>query len=153
LSTAEAAADNTYGTVAAPDVSALTSQRAQAFVSAYEAYVAGQPDPTLTPYSVMAYDAANTLIQALSRAIEQGAGRSLAYLRAQTGQYLASSRFAHDGIAGAISFDENGDNTGQRIFSVYAVRSARGSSLHWSLVQIVQCSGSAELSCHEIPHL
>jgi branched-chain amino acid transport system substrate-binding protein len=152
LGTAEAGADNTYGTLAAPDVSALTSPRAQAFVSAYEAYVAGQPDPTLTPYSVMAYDAANTLIQALSRAIEQGAGRSLAYFRAQTGQYLASPRFYYDGIAGAISFDEHGDNAGQRIFSVYAVRSGSGSSPHWSWFQLVQCSGSAELSCQEIPH-
>ena len=153
LGAAEAGADNTYGTLAAPDVSALTSQRAHAFVSTYEAYVAGQPDPTLTPYSVMAYDAANTLIQALSRAIEQGAGRSLAYLRAQTGQYLASPSFYYDGIAGAISFDENGDNAGQRIFSVYAVPSASGGSPHWSLFQLVQCSGSAELSCHEILHL
>jgi branched-chain amino acid transport system substrate-binding protein len=153
LSSAEAGADNTYGTVAAPDVSALTSRRAQAFDSAYEAYVAGRPDPTLTPYSVMAYDATNTLIQALSRAIEQGTGRSLAYFRAQTGQYLASPGFNYDGIAGVISFDENGDNAGQRIFSVYAVRSASSSSSHWSLFQLVQCSGSAELSCHELLHL
>ncbi|MGO8949385.1 MAG: branched-chain amino acid ABC transporter substrate-binding protein [Ktedonobacterales bacterium] len=153
LTTAQEGAGDTYGTIAAPDVSALTSRRAQAFVSAYEAYIAGKPDNTLTPYSVMAYDAANTLIQALTMAIKQGAGRPLSYFRAQTGQDLASSSYQYDGITGDISFDEHGDNSGQRIFSVYEVRGSSASAYHWSFFQLLQCSGTAWLTCREIPNL
>jgi branched-chain amino acid transport system substrate-binding protein len=168
LTSAGYGAANTYGTVAAPDVSALTSRRAQQFVSAYETnyrthppltaiptpYDGSQPLSQIpTPYSVMAYDATNTLIAALSRAIQQGAGRSLAYLRAQTGADLASTRFQYAGLTGEITFDRNGDNVGQRIFSVYQVSREAGPSPQWRFFQLCQCSGGATLSCHTLSHL
>jgi branched-chain amino acid transport system substrate-binding protein len=168
LTTAGFGAANTYGTVAAPDVSALISKQAKRFVSAYETYYVAHPPlmaiPTPsdgsqllsqipTPYSVMAYDATDTLIAALSQAIEQGAGRSLSYLRAQTGADLASVSFHYAGLTGEITFDRNGDNGGQRIFSVYEVRSAAGSTLQWLSFQLYQCSGAATLSCHTLSHL
>jgi branched-chain amino acid transport system substrate-binding protein len=151
LSEAQGGAGNSYGTAPAPDVSSLTSQRAHAFVSDYKAYVGYNPDSTLSPYTVMAYDATNTLIHALTLAIEHGAGRPLSYLRAQTGQYLASSHFRYAGITGDISFDENGDDSGQRIFSVYVVNTSNASQ--WSFFRLYQCTGDTSLRCHEIPSL
>jgi ABC-type branched-subunit amino acid transport system substrate-binding protein len=153
LTIAEAGAANTYGTTSLPDVSALTSPRARAFVAAYKAFVAGKPDNTLSPASVMAYDAANTLIAAMTRAIQQGNGRSLSFLRAQTGAELASPSSAYAGITGEITFDDNGDNAGQRIFSMYEVSGSTGGSYHWSLFGLVQCSAPATLRCQEIAHL
>jgi len=99
LTTAGFAAGDTYGTTLVPDVPALTARRAKQFVSAYETFYLAHPPLTPaptpndsqllrqipSPYSVMAYDAANTLIAALSQAIQRGAGRSLSDLRAQTG--------------------------------------------------------------------
>jgi branched-chain amino acid transport system substrate-binding protein len=153
LTEAQGGAANSYGTAPVPDVSALTSQRAHAFVSAYKAYVGYNLDSTLSPYSVMAYDATNTLINALSLAIEHGSGRSLSYLRAQTGQYLASSTYRYTGITGDISFDENGDNSGQRIFSVYMVNSGSSNASQWSFFRLYQCTGGGALRCHQIPSL
>ncbi len=161
-------AGDTYGTVAAPDVSALTSRRAKQFVSAYETYyLANLPLTAIptpydnsqplsqipTPYSVLAYDATNTLIAALSQAIRQGAGRSLSYLRAQTGADLASPSFQYVGLTGKITFDRNGDNAGQRIFSVYKVSSSADTAPQWSFFQLYQCSGGTTLSCQTISHL
>lgn len=153
LTIAQAGAANTFGVTVLPDVSALTSPRARAFVAAYTAFVAGKPDNTLSPASLMAYDAANTLIAAITRAINQGEGRSLSFLRAQTGADLASPSFTYAGITGDITFDDNGDNAGQRIFSVYEVTGSTGGSYHWSLVELFQCSGSAPRRCQEIAQL
>lgn len=176
LFVAGADAANTYGTVAAPDVSALTSRRAKQFVSAYETYYLANPPLTATPtpytitviptpyasqplsqiptpYSVMAYDATNTLIAALSQAIQQGAGRSFSYLRTQTGAELASPSFQYGGITGKITFDSNGDNVGQRIFSVYTVSSSADTAPQWHFFQLYQCSGGTTLSCQTISHL
>jgi branched-chain amino acid transport system substrate-binding protein len=153
LSEAQAGAGDTYGTTTVPDVSVLASPRAHAFVAAYETYVADKPDNTLSPYSVMAYDAANALIQALTLAVEHGAGRPLASFRTQTGQSLATSSYQYAGITGDISFDENGDDSGQRIFSVYAVSSSNGNTNQWTFFQLFQCIGSASLSCRSIPSL
>jgi branched-chain amino acid transport system substrate-binding protein len=153
LSEAQGGAGNSYGTAPAPDVSSLTSQRAHALVSTYKAYVAYNPDSALSPYTVMAYDAANTLIHAITLAIEHGAGRPPSYFRAQIGQYLASSRFHYAGITGDISFDENGDSSGQRIFSVYVVNGSNGNASQWSFFRLYRCTGDASLSCHGIPSL
>jgi branched-chain amino acid transport system substrate-binding protein len=153
LSEAQGGAGNSYGTAPAPDVSSLTSQRAHAFVSDYKAFVGYNPNSTLSPYSVMAYDAANTLISALTLAIEHGAGHPLSYLRSQTGQYLTSARFHYAGITGDISFDENGDNAGQRIFSVYVVAKSGSNAGQWSFLQLYQCAGDAMFHCYTIPSL
>jgi ABC-type branched-subunit amino acid transport system substrate-binding protein len=93
LTAARAGAGDTYGTIAGPDISVLTSPRARAFVSAYDKFVAVWPENTLSPWSVMAYDAANTLINSISMAIEHGDGSPLSSLRALTGEYLASAKF------------------------------------------------------------
>jgi ABC-type branched-subunit amino acid transport system substrate-binding protein len=148
-----AGAANTFGVTSLPDIFALTSPRAHAFVAAYTKFVAGKPDNTLSPVSLMAYDAANTLIAAITRAIQQGDGRSLSFLRAQTGAELASPTFSYAGITGDITFDDNGDNAGQRIFSVYEVSGSTDGSYHWSLVGLFQCSGRATLRCQEIAQL
>jgi ABC-type branched-subunit amino acid transport system substrate-binding protein len=153
MTIAQVGAANTYGTTSLPDISALTSPRARAFVAAYTTFVAGKPDNTLSPASVMAYDAANTLIAALTRAIQQGDGRSLSFLRAQTGADLASPNFQYAGLTGEITFDGNGDNVGQRIFSVYEVSSSADTAPQWSLFQLYQCSGGTTLRCQTISHL
>jgi ABC-type branched-subunit amino acid transport system substrate-binding protein len=153
LSEAQGGAGSTFATIALPDVSSLTSPRARAFVSAYETFAAGKPDNALSPVSVMAYDAANALIAALTRAIEQGAGRSLVALRSQTGADLASARFGYSGITGAIAFDEQGNNAGERIFSVYVVSGSAESAPQWALFRVVQCSGSEAPTCQEVPRL
>jgi branched-chain amino acid transport system substrate-binding protein len=155
LTVAGSGAGDTYGTVAVPDVSALTSRQAQQFVSAYEAnYLANPPLTAIpTPDSVLAYDATNTLIAALSQAIQQGAGRSLSDLRTQTGAVLASPRFQYSGLTGKITFDRNGDNAGQRIFSVYKVSSSADTAPQWHVFQLYRCSGGTTLSCQTISHL
>jgi branched-chain amino acid transport system substrate-binding protein len=153
LSAAQAGSSSTYGSIALPEGSSLSSQRARAFVAAYAAYVADWPDNSLSPYSVMAYDAANTLIRALTLAIEHGAGRPLSYFRTQTGQYLAAPGFRYGGLTGDIAFDVNGDNAGQRVFSVYVLNGANGAANHWSFARLFRCSGSAALSCQSIPSL
>jgi ABC-type branched-subunit amino acid transport system substrate-binding protein len=153
LTSAAAGAANTYSTIFLPDLSALTSPRARAFVAAYKAFVAGKPDNTLSPASVMAYDAANTLIAALTRAIQQGDGRSLSSLRSQTGADLASPGFRYAGITGEITFDVNGDNAGQRIFSVYEVSGSTGGSYDWSLFGLLKCSAPATLRCQDTTQL
>jgi ABC-type branched-subunit amino acid transport system substrate-binding protein len=153
LTVAEGGASSTFGMTAAPDISALTSPRARAFVAAYKSFVAGKPDNTLSPASVMAYDAANTLIAAVTRAIQQRNGRSLSFLRSQTGADLASPNFTYAGISGNITFDENGDNAGQRIFSLYEVSGSTGGPYNWSFFGLIQCSAAATLRCQEIAQL
>jgi ABC-type branched-subunit amino acid transport system substrate-binding protein len=153
LTLAAAGAANAFGVTSLPDVSALTSPRARAFVAAYKTFVAGRPENTLSPLSIIAYDAANTLIAAITRAIQQGNGRSLPFLRAQTGAELASHSFTYSGVTGDIAFDDNGDNGGQQIFSLYEVKGSSGSSSQWSLFGLFQCSESAPLQCQDIAHL
>jgi ABC-type branched-subunit amino acid transport system substrate-binding protein len=153
LTLAAAGALNTFAVAPLPDISVLTSPRARAFVAAYKAFVASKPENTLSPLSVMAYDAANTLIAAIARAIQQGDGRSLSSLRAQSGAELASPSFTYAGVTGDIAFDDNGDNGGQQIFSLYEVTGSAGGSAHWSFFGLFQCSGSAPLPCQGTPHL
>jgi|SRR5579871_2269159 branched-chain amino acid transport system substrate-binding protein len=115
LQTAGDAAVNTYGTVAAPDNSQLTSAAATAFKSAYTSYVSGKPDNTLLPYSAMAYDAANIEIQAITNVINAGKDVTRANVRD------AVAAITYTGLTGTIHFDSNGDNAGQKVFSVYVV--------------------------------
>ena len=110
-----AASENTYGTVAAPDNSQLTTSNDAAFASAYNAYVAGKTDNTLLPYSYMAYDVANIEIQAITNVIKAGKTVNRANVR----DAVASIHYS--GLTGDISFDANGDNSGPKVFSVYEV--------------------------------
>ena len=117
LQTAGSAAVNTYGTVAAPDTSSLTSSDAQAFKSAYATYVAGKPDNALLPYSAQSYAAAMIEIQAIKGIISSGKAPTRSAIR----DAIASGSF--NTIIGTISFDANGDNSGQKVFSIYDVDS------------------------------
>lgn len=112
IKTAGAAAVGTIGTVAAPDVSSLTSSAAQSFSSAYKAAF---PSADLLPYSAMAYDAAMIEITAIKNLISSGKAVTRAAIRDQV------ASISYSGVTGTISFDANGDNSGQKVFSVYAV--------------------------------
>ena len=100
------AAGNTFGTVAAPDTSTLTSAADVAFKSAYTSFVQGKPNNQLLPYSVMAYDVANIEIQAITSVINSGQTVN----RANVLSAVAKTNYS--GLTGQISFDSNGDNAG-----------------------------------------
>lgn len=106
------AAVNTIGTVAAPDLSGLTSSAtATAFINAYKAKFNSDP----LPYSAMAYDAAMIEITAMKNLIAAGKTVTRDAVRAQI------QSISYPGITGTISFDANGDNAGAKIYSVYYV--------------------------------
>ncbi|MDE3228462.1 MAG: branched-chain amino acid ABC transporter substrate-binding protein [Chloroflexota bacterium] len=115
LQTAGSASVNTWGTVAAPDTSSLTSADAQAFKTAYATFVTGKPDNDLLPYSAQAYAAATIEIQAIKSVIQAGKAPTRANVR----DAIASGTF--NTIIGSIHFDANGDNAGQKVFSIYTV--------------------------------
>jgi branched-chain amino acid transport system substrate-binding protein len=110
-----AAAANTYGSVAAPDTSTLTTSADAAFKSAYTSFAAGKPDNTLTPYAVMSYDVANIEINAIKSVISSG--KSLT--RANVRDAVAATDYT--GLTGHVTFDANGDNSGGTVWSIYAV--------------------------------
>lgn len=112
------AAVGTYGTVAAPDTSSLTSSDAQKFKSDYNTFVAGKADAALLPYSAQAYAAATIEINAIKSVIASGKAPTRDAVRAA----IASGTF--NTIIGSISFDQNGDNAGQKVFSIYTVDSS-----------------------------
>ena len=124
LTTAGAAAVNTYGTVAAPDISGLTSAVAQKFITDYKAAFPGKD---LLPYSASAYDAAMIEITALKNLIKAGKTVTRAAVRDEV------AGISYDGVTGHIAFDANGDNAGQKVFSVYGV----GSDGKWAFVRLV----------------
>jgi branched-chain amino acid transport system substrate-binding protein len=109
------AAGNTYGTVAAPDPASLTTAEAAKFKTDYTNFVAGKPDNNLVPYSAAAYAAAMIEIQAIKAVIQSGKAPTRAAIR----DYIAGNTFST--IIGNISFDANGDNAGDKVFSIYAI--------------------------------
>jgi branched-chain amino acid transport system substrate-binding protein len=112
------AAVGTWGTVAAPDVSALTSSAATTFANNYKSTFAGKPNADLTPYAAMAYDCAMIEIQAIKAAVTAGTvTRDAVRTNVQSTNYT--------GITGQIKFDANGDNAGPKVFAVYAVDSTQ----------------------------
>ena len=115
LQTAGPGAEGTYGTVAAPDTSSLTSSDAQKFKSDYATFVAGKSDNDLLPYSAQAYAAATIEINAIKSVIASGKAPTRANVR----DAIAAGTF--NTIIGTISFDANGDNAGQKVFSIYTV--------------------------------
>ncbi len=126
LTTAGSGANGTYGTVAAPGLTTLTSSAASAFKSAYTTFVAGKPNNTLIPYSVLAYDAANIEITAIKNLITAGTAVTRANVRAQV------AGINYTGLSGDITFDANGDNSGSKAYSVYVV-----SNNQWSFLSQV----------------
>ena len=107
---AGAAASGTYGSVAAPDTSEFTSGRAATFVSDYKAAFPGKD---ITPYSAMAYDAAMIEIKAIKSLISSGKSVTREAVRD------AIAGIQYTGVTGQISFDANGDNAGNKVFSIY----------------------------------
>ncbi|MGE5335617.1 MAG: branched-chain amino acid ABC transporter substrate-binding protein [Nitrososphaerota archaeon] len=124
LTTAGAAAVNSYGTVAAPDISGLQGGVASKFISDYKAAFPGKD---LLPYSAMAYDAAMIEINAIKSLIKDNKDVTRANVRD------AIAGISYDGVTGHISFDANGDNSGQKVFSVYGV----GADGKWAFVKLV----------------
>ena len=109
------AAVNSFGSVMAPDVSTFTSGAGAAFVSAFKAAF---PNDSITPYAAMSFDCANIEIQAIKNVIAAGKPVNRENVRAA----VASIQFT--GVTGNISFDTNGDNAGQRVYSIYAITSS-----------------------------
>jgi branched-chain amino acid transport system substrate-binding protein len=113
---AGASAEGTTGTVAAPDISGLTGNpAAQAFQTAYKA--AFNTDPIT--YSVVSYDAAMIEIKAINDVIDSGKTPTRANVLAG----IAATNY--NGIIGNITFDQNGDNAGQKVFSIYTVQGGK----------------------------
>lgn len=125
LTTTAAAAVNTYGSVAAPDISGLTSSAATKFISDYKAAFPGKD---LLPYSAEAYDAAMIEITAIKGLIHDGKAVTRSAVRD------AIAGISYDGVTGHITFDSNGDNSGDKVFSIYSV-SADGKS--WTFAKLV----------------
>jgi branched-chain amino acid transport system substrate-binding protein len=124
LTTAGSAAVNTYGTVAAPDISGLTSDVAAKFISDYKAAFPGKD---LLPYSAMAYDAAMIEITAIKNLIKAGKDVTRKAVRDEI------QGISYTGVTGSISFDANGDNAGQKVYSVYSV----GTDGQWKFTQLI----------------
>jgi branched-chain amino acid transport system substrate-binding protein len=113
---AGASAEGTTGTVAAPDISGLTGNpAAQKFQSDYQAKFNTAP----ITYSVVSYDAANIEIAAINSVIDSGKTPTRANVLAA----IAATNY--NGIIGNIRFDANGDNSGQKVFSIYTVKSGQ----------------------------
>jgi branched-chain amino acid transport system substrate-binding protein len=100
----------------ATSVGAPTDQlpTAKAFVDAYKA--AGYADP-YSAYGAYAYDAANAIIEALSKVLPEQSKIDDA-LRAKFRQAVQDGSI--DGVTGKVAFDEFGDTT-TRILTVYKV--------------------------------
>ena len=120
-------ADNTYGSVGAPDLSTFTSGASAKFVSDYKAAFGSDPGA----YSANSFDAANILITVIKNLISSGktVTRAAVLDGVQNIQY--------DGVTGHISFDKNGDNSGGAVFSVYQVKNGV-----WTFLRQVNASGS-----------
>jgi branched-chain amino acid transport system substrate-binding protein len=126
---AGAASINTFGSVAAPDTSTFTTGTGATFVSAYKAKFGSDP----LPYSAQAYDAAQIEIQAITAVINSGKAPTKANVCAQV------AKTTYTGVTGTISFDANGDNSGVRVFSIYAILVPTGGAAPaWSFVQEAQ---------------
>lgn len=110
VSAAGDASSGTYGSVAAPDTSTFTSGPAATFKSDY---ATAFPGKDITPYSAMAYDATMIEIKAIKGLISSGK----AVTRENVRDAIASTQY--DGVTGHISFDANGDNAGNKVFSIY----------------------------------
>jgi branched-chain amino acid transport system substrate-binding protein len=106
---------NAYGSVMAPDLTQLTSGAGATFKTDYSAAFPGADN---TPYAAMAYDAAGIEIQAIKNVISSGHTVTREAVRA------AVQSISYTGITGTISFDTNGDNSGQKVYSIYGVTSA-----------------------------
>jgi ABC-type branched-subunit amino acid transport system substrate-binding protein len=84
------------------------------------------------PYSAYAYDAAMIEISAIKAIIASGQPVTREAIRAKV------AATSYTGMAGRIAFDANGDNSGSKIFSIWAVLPTAPTK--WSLEQNVDPS-------------
>jgi branched-chain amino acid transport system substrate-binding protein len=112
---AGAGAVNAYGSVMAPDTSTFTSGAAATFLAQYKAAFPGKD---ITPYTAMAYDSAMIEITVIKSLIASGKAITRENVRAGV------QSISYTGVTGNISFDANGDNAGQRVYSIYGVTAA-----------------------------
>jgi branched-chain amino acid transport system substrate-binding protein len=117
------AANDTYGTVGAPNTDSLGTNAATKFIADYKAAFAGQD---LGAYSANSYDAAMILIDAIKGIISGGKTLDRA------GMITAVQAAQLDGVTGTISFDEHGDNKSGGIWSLYKVDGGK-----WAFVKNV----------------
>lgn len=115
VTTAGAMANNSYFTVAAPDVA--TSPRAKDFLTAYE----DRWKAPAGPYSANAYTAANVLIAAIGEAI--GAAHGKMPTRDAVRSFVASTA-GFDSPIGTIQFDRSGDIT-ENTLSLYQIKGGK----------------------------
>jgi branched-chain amino acid transport system substrate-binding protein len=105
------AAQNSYATVAGPDLSTFTAGAAAKFLHDYRARYPGQQ---ATIYAATAYDAAMIEITAIKNLIRMGR----AVTRAAVIEQIQNIQYT--GITGPIRFDKNGDDV-YGAFTVYSV--------------------------------
>ncbi len=77
------------------------------------------PSHDLQPYAAMSFDAANIEINAIKAVINAGKDVTRANVRDEVAKAQLS------GVTGTITFDANGDNSGPKVFSVYAVDASK----------------------------
>jgi branched-chain amino acid transport system substrate-binding protein len=103
-------ATNVYATFPVADPSTFTSGTATTFSKEYQKLFGKYPGT----YSANGYDAANIILQAIKDLID--AGKPVT--RENVAQAVLSGNFT--GVAGNnIHFDQNGDNIGQRVYTIY----------------------------------
>ncbi len=120
------AANNTYGTVGAPDTTSLNNDAATKFVSDYKAAYPGQ---NLGAYSANSYDAAKILIQVIESIIKSGQPLTRAAM------IDGVQHVDYNGVTGHITFDAHGDNASGGIWSLYKVDNGK-----WAFVKNVTIS-------------
>jgi branched-chain amino acid transport system substrate-binding protein len=122
------AANNTYGSVGAPDQSTFTSGPAAQFVNDYKAAFPGQD---LGAYSANSYDAAKIEIQVIQNIIKSGGTLNRAAVLS------GIQNVDYNGVTGHITFDKNGDNSAGGVFALYVVKNGQ-----WTFLRQVNATGS-----------
>ncbi len=121
------AANDTYGTVGAPDTQSLGTNVATKFISDYQAAFPGQD---LGAYSANSYDAAQIIIKAIKEVIASGKELNREAVRAGV------EKIDYNGVTGHITFDQNGDNSSGGIWSLYKVEGGE-----WKFVKNITLGG------------
>ena len=114
---AGAAANGDYATGFGAPTASLDS--AKQFLADYKA--AGYTQEA-DPYGASAFDAANAIIKALKKAVEEDSKKSGQELRDEVTKEVADTDF--DGVTGHISFDQFGD-TNNKVLTAYEIKDGK----------------------------
>jgi ABC-type branched-subunit amino acid transport system substrate-binding protein len=108
---------NVYATFPAADPSTFTSGESATFSKEYQKEFGKSPEG----YSANGYDAANIVLQVIKALIDEGKPVT----RESVAQGVLSGDFT--GVAGnTIRFDQNGDNIGKRVYTIYQSQQSQG---------------------------